>query len=427
MVRAAAEDAEPSVEPPLDASSATPDAQATHMDEDAIAAQALLREAQMDDAERYRRDVVLRAEQASDDAYESMPIEEFGKAMLRGMGWEEGKGYNGKAPVEPIEYVARPQLLGLAATPAPESGQSRQKKYIKPGESREKKKDMIYVDEHGRQRHVKKVGEKLVERGPTMLQPEALVAIESGPHKDLYARIVSIGGMASDMRAVVRLTGSKEIVSLRTDDVRLVKDVQLEKRKHKSGHHRKQDDKRDTNVGGHDAGSSEARRHKKSRHDRERGGDRDHVGGSKGDRVESSRDYESSDRAGNDYNGSREMWVRENIRVRIIDKRLQGGALYNKKGVVEDVSGVNTFSLRLDDSCKLVEGLRKSQVETVLPKRAGAAVVVVDGKYKLRRGRLVERHTKDARAVIQLTGDFELITLSFDDIAEWVGPEDELE
>jgi G patch domain/KOW motif-containing protein len=25
------------------------------------------------------------------DAYESMPIEEFGAAMMRGMGWEEGK------------------------------------------------------------------------------------------------------------------------------------------------------------------------------------------------------------------------------------------------------------------------------------------------------------------------------------------------
>jgi hypothetical protein len=118
-------------------------AQRAPLDEDAAAAHALLQEAQMDDEARYRCDVAMRADQASDEAYESMPIEEFGRAMLRGMGWKEGEGYNGKPAVEPIEYVARPQLLGLAATPAPEAAPGRQKKYIKPGESREKKKDMV--------------------------------------------------------------------------------------------------------------------------------------------------------------------------------------------------------------------------------------------------------------------------------------------
>jgi len=68
-----------------------------------------------------------------------------------------------------------------------------------------------------------------------------------------------------------------------------------------------------------------------------------------------------------------------------------------------------------------------SQVETVLPKRAGAPVLVVGGEYKLRRGTLVERNTKEARAVLQLSGDFELVTVGFDDVAEYVGPEEELE
>ena len=77
----------------------------------------------------------------------------FGKAMLRGMGWKEGEGINGKAEVVPVEYVPRPQLLGLSATPAAEAGGGgKGKKFIKPGESREPKKDMIYIDkETGKQ------------------------------------------------------------------------------------------------------------------------------------------------------------------------------------------------------------------------------------------------------------------------------------
>lgn len=51
-------------------------------------------------------------------AYEAMPIEEFGRAMLRGMGWEEGMGVGrNRKQVDAIEYVRRPERLGLGAQP----------------------------------------------------------------------------------------------------------------------------------------------------------------------------------------------------------------------------------------------------------------------------------------------------------------------
>lgn len=37
-------------------------------------------------------DVETLAEDPDQDAYEAMPVEMFGEAMLRGMGWSEGKG-----------------------------------------------------------------------------------------------------------------------------------------------------------------------------------------------------------------------------------------------------------------------------------------------------------------------------------------------
>ena len=120
--------------------------------------------------------------------------------------------------------------------------------------------------------------------------------------------------------------------------------------------------------------------------------------------------------------------MREHIRVRVVDKRLEGGALYNKKGSVVDVSGAQTLSLRLDDPPgRLVEGLSTSAVETVLPKQRGAPVLILAGEHKLRRGQLYERRTKEARAVVRLTGDFSLVEVSFDDAAEWVGPDEEFE
>jgi len=88
---------------------------------------------------------------------------------------------------------------------------------------------------------------------------------------------------------------------------------------------------------------------------------------------------------------------------------------------VVDVCGADAFSVRLEEGGKLVEGLRTAAVETVLPKGPGA-VMVLRGKHRLRKGRLLERDTKRARAMVQLAGDFEVIELSFDDVAEWVGP-----
>lgn len=48
-------------------------------------------------------DVVLLLQVAGLDAYEAMPVEAFGEAMMRGMGWQEGKsvGKNAKAVGSP--------------------------------------------------------------------------------------------------------------------------------------------------------------------------------------------------------------------------------------------------------------------------------------------------------------------------------------
>jgi hypothetical protein len=42
-----------------------------------------------DPVEKYRHDLSLRPDDTTEEDYEQIPIEEFGAAMLRGMGWKD--------------------------------------------------------------------------------------------------------------------------------------------------------------------------------------------------------------------------------------------------------------------------------------------------------------------------------------------------
>ncbi|NXO05068.1 GPKOW protein, partial [Rhinopomastus cyanomelas] len=51
--------------------------------------------------------------------YQAVPVEAFGLAMLRGMGWNRGEGIGRtfKQVVKPLEHQLRPRGLGLGAQP----------------------------------------------------------------------------------------------------------------------------------------------------------------------------------------------------------------------------------------------------------------------------------------------------------------------
>ena len=70
-----------------------------------------------DEADAFRRDVVTRPEEATLEDYNRTPVEQFGEALLRGMGWKPGQAASRKrtGPVEPYLPAARPALLGIGA------------------------------------------------------------------------------------------------------------------------------------------------------------------------------------------------------------------------------------------------------------------------------------------------------------------------
>ncbi|KFH62389.1 hypothetical protein MVEG_11598 [Podila verticillata NRRL 6337] len=82
-----------------------------------------------DDVEAFQKNLEELPNEATLEDYEKVPVEEFGAALLRGMGWNgDAKGS------EAIEFNRRPALLGLGARP--KEPEPITKKYIKPGESR---------------------------------------------------------------------------------------------------------------------------------------------------------------------------------------------------------------------------------------------------------------------------------------------------
>eukprot|EP01052_Picozoa_sp_SAG31_P026328 SAG31_NODE_2379_length_5836_cov_4.527453_4_plen_131_part_00 len=91
-------------------------------------------------------------------AWAAMPIESFGGALLRGMGWQPGKaiGLNSKGPVVAVEYVPRHQRLGLGATPKPPEVRN---------EERERERERESERESARERERERARERERERG----------------------------------------------------------------------------------------------------------------------------------------------------------------------------------------------------------------------------------------------------------------------
>lgn len=276
-------------------------------------------------ADEEHLDVSQRAEASTMDDYENVPIEQFGMAMLRGMGWKEGAGIGGfKNEVVPIfDPQVRPKGLGLGAT-RPNANQ----KVVKEGE------------------------EKLV------LKKGAYVRIESGAKKGLYGEVEGLD--EENGRVIIKLVVSKDITSVSENAIVLVtknefkdrgKVVNLDKYEKYKEKQKNKDDRRRSK-------SPEKRKHKDSRRSRSR----EHKKSSK------QPVYSVSEDSGDDSSSSSSepevkrkkvtrTWVQTGLRVRCVDSRWRDGKYYNVKMEVIDVVTNDSCDCRTDAG-KLLQDVR---------------------------------------------------------------------
>jgi DNA/RNA-binding protein KIN17 len=116
-------------------------------------------------------------------------------------------------------------------------------------------------------------------------------------------------------------------------------------------------------------------------------------------------------------------WLKRDIIVRIINKKLKDGKYFRKKAIVDEVLKDNKFSAEvavLDDDGKEGDILRLDQkdLETVIPKE-GKKVRLLKGKYRGQKAKLVSADKKKYRATLKLVDDGEILEkVDFEDFSQ---------
>ena len=376
------------------------------------------------------------------DEYDNMPVEFFGKAMLRGMGWKPGVGVGktNKKVVHPVEFISRSRGRGLGADAAnlPEKLPEKVKpRRLKPGEVRKKEVELP-TDADGRIRHYRRVGEVLEEKEDLDLAVGSRCLVVSGRHKGLYGKAVSM--QIEPPRVVIAMAINDESVDVSQLAVRVVPRREYEQKALSIASDGEDDDVNDRR-GDED---SHGEKQRVSSKDRGRDGTRNHSPW-RGDR--NSRPIDDSDLHGKHKKAKKAKkhkhrkeespseddsrrhhvvpWLASQIRVRMIDKRYDGGRRYNTKLVINDVTTPTTCTCN-SESGTFLDNLDQSMLETVIPKEPMAPVRVVAGQHRHELGRILSRDKATCRALIQLYPDFETVQCNFDEICEYVGRVDHL-
>ncbi|KAL7988168.1 hypothetical protein Chor_007087 [Crotalus horridus] len=303
-------------------------------------------------------DVSLRPEASTEADYEEVPVEAYGLAM----------------DVKPAENRLRPKGLGLGAdrSAAKDLQPSGSRRPPKPGEEPSKSKDE-----------------------PLGLVPGGAVFIESGPHKELYGKIEGVDG--DNARVMVKLAIGSKVVTVSQHGVqpvtqkeydKLAKDLSRLSKAHKEKEEEQRNEAKESSDNRASKGKNESR-DKKRKHPAD------------------------ADRATH--------WLRQDLRVRFIDKLYKGGKYYNTKMVIEDVLKPDTCVCRIDKG-QILDGIHESMLETVIPRNDSDWVMVVLGEHVGKMGRILRRDKGQSRAVVQLQQDEEkLLTLDYDVICHYVG------
>ncbi|XP_029786645.1 G-patch domain and KOW motifs-containing protein [Suricata suricatta] len=332
-----------------------------------------------------------RAETVPEEAdYEAVPVEAYGLAMLRGMGWKPGEGIGRtfNQVVKPRVNSLRPKGLGLGAnlTEVQALAPTGPHRLPKPEEEEEKNK----------------------EDQPQGLVPGGAVLVLSGPHRGLYGKVEGLD--PDNVRAMVRLAMGSRMVTVSEYCLRPVSQQEFDKNSSDLSQMHKTSSVEQNGT----ASLWKALRDQvlpSQREDSQR--KRKHLPDPRGEPATK-----------NEKAGPRSQhWLHRDLRVRFVDKLHKGGQYYNTKMTIEDVLSPDTCVCRTDEG-QVLEGLREDMLETLVPKVQGNRVMVVLGPQAGKVGRLLDWDRERSRAVVQLRRENQLVELHYDAVCQYLGPSD---
>lgn len=327
-----------------------------------------------------------------------VPIADFGAAMLRGMGWQgdDHDSQNNNLKNKKDEVMPRPQRLGLGAVPKmQEMPQSIRKRALRPDQLKQRER----LEQQQKEFAAERERQVALDKQRT-LQDGSLVALRSGGR----AKVVKLVGVPGLNMVKIWKEGDGETsVVKRGEIVGLLTRDQLENKPYQYPAVPKE---------------TEPKKSKESEtvtKDRRRKRDGESRRDNKERPSKRSKEEPSSSRR-------RMTWVIPNIRVRIVTERL-GRKYFKEKGIVVDVTSKGA-TLRLDKTGTVLDRVLEDYLETALPKPGGKAIVLT-GRNKYAKGKLLERNSKSGKGSIQIFEDMSVLALSLDDLAEYVGSLDD--
>lgn len=339
-----------------------------------------------------RADSEPRAETVPEEAdYEAVPVEAYGLAMLRGMGWKPGEGIGRtfNQVVKPRVNSLRPKGLGLGAN------LNEVQALVSTGTYHLPKPD----EEQG----------KYKEDQPQGLVPGGAVVVLSGPHRGLYGKVEGLD--PDNVRAMVRLAMGNRMVTISEYCLRPISQKEFEKNSLDLSQMSKSSPGQQNGTA---SSSSKAHRDQDlpgRREDSER--KRKHLS-----------DREAEPAAKTEKAGPRSQhWLHRDLCVRFVDKQHKGGQYYNTKMTIEDVLSPDTCVCRTDKG-RILEGVEEGMLETLVPKVEGNRVMVVLGPQAGRVGRLLGWDGERSRALVQLRRENQLVELHYDAVCQYMGPSD---
>ncbi len=322
-----------------------------------------------------------RTKESSLEDYDSVPVSGFGMGMLRGMGFKAGEGIGGfkKLDVKCLDPVVRPKGLGLGA--------------VRPGDANNKSKDSSSKAKDGDEELVLKKG--------------AYVKVVSGANRDMYGQVE---GMDEDAaRVFVKLAVGSKTASISENAVMVVSSKEYKKY---------------SKVINRDLYDEYEEKQKRREVEWDNGRE-ERAGDEKKKKRKRSRSRSRSPKNKKSYKRSpspaRDDWVRPGLKVRFVDSKYKDGRYYKSKMVVDDVVSLGRCTCRSESGAYL-EGVKPKQLETVIPKKEGAVVMVLYGKFKGRLAEVLGRDKAKCVAAVQILPDREeAAKLDFDDICEFAG------
>lgn len=354
-------------------------------------------------------DTSLRAPMSTLEDYEAVPVEEYGMAMLHGMGWKagEGIGLKNKGVAATIDVKLRPKGLGLGA-------------------------DRSVLDA------ATAVAQNEEAKGQAKLELRngAYVQVVTGKQQGLYGQIESMdentarcfvrmalgGNVASIAELCLKPVSAKEY----KDSSRILNKDKYEEYRSKQEKARQKEEEEETERRRREKKKERHRHHSRSRsRSRSQDRDRDRDRKSKKSKKNKKKSRRNGSSGGSEDDeeaaGARRHWLHSQLRVRCIDPKLQGGRHYTKKMVVIDVSSRTRCICRAEDGA-LVDDVDAALLETVVPRADLATVMVVAGPRKGQLCQLLERDKRKQVATVQALPDRdEIYQVKFDDVCEYTG------